>query len=156
MKPCPNCGSDNLQTNNTYFWVACRKCQLIGPTGMDTEDSERKWDALPRRAEAPTFRGSTYTVDDVDYHVAFTYNGPITFCSICWHTKKGMAQGTYGAACCNPKDTYDKTIGERIAMKGACGLKEGTFAWFVNRKLYSAWRKEQREKIQAEKDALPI
>jgi hypothetical protein len=153
MKPCPNCESVEpflKVERSTMFgnWVYCIKCNTGGPSVATQEQAIEAWDALPRRAELPAFHGSTYTIDDIDYQVAFTYNGPITFCSITWNEKRRL-QCVYGVSYCNPKDVYDQDIGKRVSIKNACGLDSGSWSSPNSRKLYSAWRKEQREKIQS-------
>ena len=52
LKPCPACGSSRVRLNEPSRWVTCNNsdCLLDGPTG---DSDGAKWNALPRRTDAP-------------------------------------------------------------------------------------------------------
>ena len=52
LKPCPSCESSHVRVNSDSGWVTCNNsdCLLDGPTG---DSDGAKWNALPRRTDAP-------------------------------------------------------------------------------------------------------
>ncbi len=58
LKPCPNCGSTNLEDH--YVCIQCKKCLMIGPQMnggnndahaeyIDHENAVKAWNNLPRK-----------------------------------------------------------------------------------------------------------
>jgi hypothetical protein len=162
MKNCPSCKSTEVYVNHSKnfktgepesYRVYCPKCWLSGPQTdgelylHDEETAIGRWDAMPRRDDPPAFHGSVYTIGERTYRVDFHHNGPITLCAITWVGKKGRMGGIQGASFCNPKDTFDPNVGERLAMKRACGIDQGYYC-IPHGDLYAAWRKDQWEAMK--------
>ena len=51
IKPCPFCGSENVQYSSLAGRVFCEDCQAHGPCGATDEDAIRKWNAAPRKKD---------------------------------------------------------------------------------------------------------
>ena len=63
VKPCPACetawdGGWNHGVEGPQFACGNPRCELRGPCGIDMEDAEKRWNALPRRGDAPAWRRS--------------------------------------------------------------------------------------------------
>lgn len=50
LKPCPACGSENLEpADGTRLNASCRDCGVFGPEGATPIDGNRRWNEMPRR-----------------------------------------------------------------------------------------------------------
>lgn len=50
MKPCPNCGSTDLFSDNKAKWhIRCLECGLSGPGGLLASYAVAAWEKLPRK-----------------------------------------------------------------------------------------------------------
>jgi hypothetical protein len=116
----------------------CFDCGMSGPNKQTSEDAVSAWDALPRRDEVAPFTSSVCFLDETEYHVMIVHDGPTTLCAISWRYK-GRRYGFQGMSVCNPGDTYDQAIGDKLAIKRACGV-EGRCLYDL-RAVYNAWRK---------------
>lgn len=56
MKPCPECGSEDLELDssaNAASWVQCRDCEFTLQHECSEEAIARRWNKLDRKAAAP-------------------------------------------------------------------------------------------------------
>lgn len=58
IKPCPNCGGEDIRPDNHQcnveiaWWLYCGTCELCGPEAPSTPEAAiETWNALPRREE---------------------------------------------------------------------------------------------------------
>lgn len=60
-------------------------------------------------------------VNETIYLVVFTHVDADTYCVLTWE-RRGRRYASSGIAYCNPKDTFDASLGERVAMSRACEI----------------------------------
>lgn len=132
MKPCPNCKSEAKENPPSVYdgmsgkWVYCHNCQMTGPLAKTAAEAIAAWDALPRKLYyvEPVNSLITLSVGETEYTIAFVHIKATTICNITWMNKQGRLRGVGGASYCNPKDTFSAEIGEKVAMRKACGIEE--------------------------------
>ena len=61
INPCPACESDydgdwSHGTAGPQLVCGNPGCKLCGPCGIDMEDAEKRWNAMPRRGDGPAWR----------------------------------------------------------------------------------------------------
>lgn len=61
IKPCPACDSDydgdwSHGTAGSQLVCGNPGCKLCGPCGIDMEDAEKRWNAMPRRGDGLAWR----------------------------------------------------------------------------------------------------
>ena len=153
MKECPNCGSHivvivNEDQRLLMKWVACEICHMEGPHYPSSAPAVEDWDALPRRLDVPKNSDLALLVEGIDYGISWTHIGAATLCAVTWEDK-GKRYGTAGFAKCHPKDAYSQAVGDKVAIRNACGV--GEWRVYDLGAVYRAYRLRLREhKLAAE------
>jgi len=95
-------------------------------------------------------RGKSFWIDSREYRVHLLHGNMVTVCLIIkWDRYGGGKVSTFGGcAICNPRDTYDIDIGDRLAFKRALSSAgwqfEDRLHWEDPKKLSHLYRKYLR------------
>lgn len=143
MKPCPSCKGTDVYVDENLdggSFVSCRNpdCFVMGPNGANPKEAVEKWDALSRDPEP----NQITVVVGYARTITFFHVGPLTLAMVSWKEDHQKRVVVFGHSHCNPLDVYNQEIGERLALRRACGV--GIPARYCLARLpevYSAYRK---------------
>ena len=151
MKPCPYCKSTNIisiSSSNLGHWMSCGACTMTSPIKSSAAEAEAAWDSLPRDTDIPPDTSLTLQVGKDTYTVLFAHSGRDTLCWVSWRDHGERCQ-VAGLARCSASDTFDPAIGERFAMRRACGIEDGAGSWRHMKALWHVYRLYVREQKEA-------